>query len=406
MKIMQINSFYNAGSTGKIVFDIHKCLLSNGQDSVVCYGRGSCTEEQNVYKTCSELSAKINRTYSRLTGLKYGGCFFSTHKLISIIKKEKPDIVHIHCINGYFVNIYRIISYLNNHNIKTVLTLHAEFMYTANCGYSLECDKWKTGCGNCPRLKQEIHSFFIDNTSLSWKKMKKAFDGFENLRVVSVSPWLQKRAQISPILKNKKHSTILNGIDTSIFKLNSNKELKSRLGLNNKKIVFHITSNFNDEKNHIKGGFYVLEIAKRFLETNPDVVFLVAGKYQEIKSLPSNVILLGNVEDQNKLSEYYSMADVTLLSSKKETFSMVVAESICCGTPVVGFEAGAPELITIPEFSDFVEQGDVDALTEALKKWLFDVEVDKAQVSDCGNKKYRKEIMGQNYLNLYNELMR
>ena len=85
---------------------------------------------------------------------------------------------------------------------------------------------------------------------------------------------------------------------------------------------------------------------------------------------------------------------------------MVVAESICCGTPVVGFEAGAPELITIPEFSDFVEQGDVDALTEALKKWLFDVEVDKAQVSDCGNKKYRKEIMGQNYLNLYKELMR
>jgi hypothetical protein len=149
----------------------------------------------------------------------YGGCFFSTNKLISIIKKEKPDVVHLHCINGYFVNIYRLVSWLNKSKIKTVLTLHAEFMHTANCGHALECDKWKTGCGKCPRLKKETKSLLIDSTHRSWVKMKKAFDGFENLVVTSVSPWLMERAKQSPILADKNHTVVYNGLDTNVFKL-------------------------------------------------------------------------------------------------------------------------------------------------------------------------------------------
>lgn len=72
--------------------------------------------------------------------------------------------------------------------------------------------------------------------------------------------------------------------------------------------------------------------------------------------------MLGKITDQELLAKYYSMADVTLLTSKKETFSMVTAESLCCGTPVVGFKAGAPEQIAIKEFSEFVEYGDLNSL--------------------------------------------
>ena len=57
------------------------------------------------------------------------------------------------------------------------------------------------------------------------------------------------------------------------------------------------------------------------------------------------------VEDQSELAAFYSLADVTLLTSEKETFSMVCAESLCCGTPVVGFQAGAPEGISLPAVS-------------------------------------------------------
>ena len=145
-------------------------------------------------------------------------------------------------------------------------------------------------------------------------------------------------------------------------------------------------------------------MAKRFLKENSDVVFLVAGKHEKLYDMPSNIIFLDNVTDQNKLAEYYSFADVTLLTSKKETFSMIVAESLCSGTPVVGFEAGAPERITINEFSSFVPYGDEDALFEEIKFWLNKDNIEKTTISDVAKSKYSKEIMIEHYKKIYNEL--
>lgn len=402
MKILQVNCVYKKGSTGKITYDIHSELLKQGIESVVCYGRGEKINEPHVYKTCGEVYSKINHLLSEFTGVMYGGCFFSTNKLIKIIKKEKPDVVHLQCINGYFVNIYRLVSWLKKHDIKTVLTLHAEFMYTANCGYALDCDKWQTGCGHCPRLKQETKSFLIDGTHKSWMKMKKAFDGFnDNLVVTSVSPWLMERTKLSPILNDKKHEVVLNGVNTDVFHFYDTAELRSQMGLNGVKVIFHATPSFDDNINNIKGGYYVLKLAEKMLDEN--VKFVVAGDYPDGLKVPSNVILLGKVSDQELLAKYYSMADVTLLTSKKETFSMVTAESLCCGTPVVGFKAGAPEQISIPEYSSFVDFGNIDLLREEVKKKILsNILIDKLILE--ANKKYSKNKMVVDYVGVYNEL--
>lgn len=401
MKILQVNCVYKKGSTGKITYDIHSELLNQGIESVVCYGRGEKINEPHVYKTCGEVYSKINHLLSEFTGVMYGGCFFSTNKLIKIIKKEKPDVVHLQCINGYFVNIYRLVSWLKKHDIKTVLTLHAEFMYTANCGHALDCDKWQTGCGHCPRLKQETKSFFIDGTHKSWMKMKKAFDGFnDNLIVTSVSPWLMERAKLSPILNDKKHEVVLNGVNTDVFHFYDTAELRSQMGLNGVKVIFHATPSFDDNIKSLKGGYYVLKLAEKMLDEN--VKFVIAGDHPEGLKVPPNVILLGKVSDQELLAKYYSMANVTLLTSIKETFSMVTAESLCCGTPVVGFKAGAPEQIAIPEYSSFVDFGDLESLHEEMKKFLAEsfLKIDIALTSNC---KYAKQTMTENYLKIYEE---
>ena len=220
MKVLQVNVVYRKGSTGKIMADIHEELLRQGHESIVCYGRGEAINEPYVYKTCGELYSKINNAMTRITGVMYGGLSLSTRKLISIIEKEKPDVVHLHCINGYFVNIYKLIAWLKEHKVKTVLTLHAEFMYTANCGSALDCDKWLTGCGNCPRRKQEIRSFWRDGTAISWRRMKKAFEGFNALQIVGCSDWIAERAKSSPILGQIDATRIHNGIRTNNFHSN------------------------------------------------------------------------------------------------------------------------------------------------------------------------------------------
>lgn len=404
MKVLQVNSVYPLWSTGKITHDIHTVLLQKQHQSIVCYGRGPLIDENGIYKICTERLSRINRAWTRISGIMYGGHLYSTCTLIRIIQQEKPDIVHLQCINSAFVNIYKLITYLNKHNIKTVLTLHAEFMYTANCGHALECERWKTGCGNCPRLTQETHSIFFDSTAYSWRRMKKSFEGFNNnLTVVSVSPWLMERAKQSPILANKKHVVIYNGLDTSIFHYysctaNIRKELSIK---ESEKIIFHATPNFTNDPNHIKGGRFVINLAKRM----PHIKFVIAGPtYNNELNIPSNIILLGSITDPTQVARWYSTAHLTLLTSKKETFSMVCAESLSCGTPIVGFQAGAPEQISIAEYSCFIEYGNMDLLQSAVEKFLSQ-DFDKKKIADDAARIYSRENMVYQYIDLYEKML-
>jgi len=393
MKVIQINCVYKKGSTGKLVYDIHNVLLKMGINSIVCYGRGKKEKELNIYKTASEIFSKGRNFLSRYTGKPYGGACLATIKLIKIIKREKPDIVHLHCLNGFFVNIYKLLKFLKISNIKTVLTLHAEFMHTGNCGYSFECDKWLTECGNCPQIKPP----YKDKTKLNWIKMKDAFEGFKNIIVVSVSPWLQERAQRSPILSSLKHKTVLNGVNTDIFKLQDCRPLKRDLGILDEKILLHVTANFTNE---IKGGKYIIELAECYKDKK--IKFILIGNNYKLK-LPNNIIDIGRVENQIELAQFYNLADLTILTSKKETFSMICAESLCCGTPIVGFKAGAPEMISIPEYSEFVEYGNVDLLKTCIEKWL-KKEIKNDTIINEAKNRYSKEIMSKQYIKLYKEL--
>ena len=399
MKILQVNCVYKTGSTGKITADIHSDLQQRGFESIVCYGRGEKVQEPCVYKTCAELYSKANNLFSRVTGLMYAGCFFSTNRLFSIIKKERPDVVHLQCINGYFVNIYRLINWLKKHRIKTVVTLHAEFMYTGNCGHAFECDKWRHGCGQCPRKKKETKSLLLDGTARSWKKMHAAFAGFEqDCAVTAVSPWLMERAKQSPILEKLSHRTVLNGLDTKVFKFTEAKGLRKQYGIGEKKLVLHVTPSFSLDPDHIKGGWYVIQLAQRM----PETVFAVVGSREQMLELPDNVINVGRLEDQRTLAEWYSAADVTLLPSKRETFSMVTAESLCCGTPVVGFRCGGPETIAMEEYCSFGTYGDLAFLEERIKNLP---PATKEKISEEARRKYAKKAMCDGYVEVYRGLL-
>ena len=397
MKVLQINCVYRRGSTGKIVWDLHTSLQARGIQSVVCYGRLQDTEESNVYKTSSEFAGKFNNGLSRLTGLPYGGAGAATRRLLKIILREQPDVVHLQCINGFFVNIYRLVEFLKNSGIPTVLTLHAEFMYTGSCSHAVDCEKWKTGCGNCPQLHAATHSMFLDRTHTAWLKMKRAFDGFDRLTVVSVSPWVQSRAEQSPILAGKRHCTILNGIDTqTVFHPRDCHALREKWGITDEKVLLHVTADF---KNPIKGGQHVLELARRLEKERIKIV--VVGNAGHETVFPKNMIDAGRTENQEDQAAYYSMADLTVLTSRRETYSMICAESLSCGTPVVGFKAGGPEQISLGDYSEFVDYGDLDGLTGCIRRWIGQKHSVGASLAQQAGQVYSKENMCEEYVKIY-----
>lgn len=360
MKILQINNVYGERSTGKLTQIIHEGLLARGHESMVVYGRGKGRQAPGVVRLCPEWYGKANALMARITGLPYGGCWLSTLRLQRIIRREKPDVVHLQCINGNFVNIYRLVGWLKARKIKTVVSLHGEFYYTGNCGSAFACTRWHHGCGNCQDRK---------GAAASWEKMRRAFAGFEKDCVICpVSPWTAERGKQSDILKTLPFRTVYNGVDRRLFCPGGEKA---------KNTVLHVTAHFSPEKGHSKGGWYVLELARRM----PGVTFLVAGRTDKIGDLPQNVKLLGQISDQEALAALYRNSKLTLLTSRSETFSMPCAESLCCGTPVVGFRAGGPERIGLPEFTEFVPFGDLDALEAAVRKGL-DTEWDGEAISN------------------------
>ncbi len=405
MHILQVNCVYKKGSTGKIVADIHQDLQARGIRSTVCYGRGARCADEGVYKTGPEWYAHLNHLLTLANGIMYGGCRLSTERLIRIIKRERPDVVHLHCINGYFVNIYRLVAWLRDAGIPTVVTLHAEFMYTGGCSYTYECEQWRSpeGCGHlpCHRFREFTGGALpADRSAVMWRRMKAAFDGFnKGLLVTSVSPWLMERAQMSAILGDKPHRTVLNGLDTSVFHAYDTAALRQELGPADKPVLFHATPYFNLDPDNIKGSRYVLELAQRM----PQVTFVVAGPHPADLTVPDNVMLLGQVTDQRLLAQYYSMADATLLTSRRETYSMVTAESLACGTPVVGFEAGAPERIALAEYSRFVPYGDMDALQAAVTDLLATPK--DGAIAAVAAATYDRQRMVEGYLTAYETLL-
>ena len=394
MKILLLDVNYKSGSTGKIVYDLKQELEKEGHEVLACYGRGKKVEEKSVMKFAYAFETLIHAFLSRLTGLMGYFSYFSTRRLIKEIEKFEPDVVHIHETHSYFMNHLPLIEYLKKKNIKTVWTFHCEYMYTGNCGYAYDCNKWKNICKNCPDIKRYPKSLFFDFSYKMFLDKKRAFENFNNLTIVTPSKWLKDRTKES-FLKNKRVEVIHNGINTEVFKPKDFTHLITKHNIGNKKVILSVAPDIMSDR---KGGKWVVKLAEQCI--NLDYIFILIGVKDLNEKFPNNVIALGRTENQIELAEYYSLADIFLICSEKETFSMTCAEAISCGTPVIGFKSGAPE--TIFTEAIFVDYGDIKELKKQLEKFLNDQEFfyDR-RISQEGIKKYSKNKMFKNYLNIY-----
>lgn len=398
MKVLLLNCVYKQGSTGKIVASLHDGLLREGLDSFVFYGTGKKVLENNVRRICGTIEHNFNALLSRITGIPFGGVFISNRRIKRFIRTEKPDIVHVHCINGSMVNIYNLLSFLGRNGIKTLVTLHAEFFHTGSCSHAFECQQWIKGCNKCDIYKDSLPSFFFDKSQEAWQKMRDAFASFrkDGLIITSVSPWLMNRAKQSFILGSFENVYIPNGVDTCIFK-------RIPVEKQSRHCVLFVTPHF-EPNNPLdqKGGRFLLEIA--YLCPNYDFIIVASKSSYESEQIPNNVNVLGRVDNQVELAKIYNKSDVTLVLSKRETFSMVTAESLCCGTPVVGYRAGGPESIAIKDFSEFVNYGNVNGIVDAVKK-IIERNYNSCEIEEIAAKQYAFKTVTQLYVNEYKKLI-
>lgn len=398
MKVLFINSVYNWGSTGKIVHSLFKSCEEDGIEAAVCYGRtmtaAKPVPEKNVFKFGLDFETNLHALLTRITGLT--GCFsyFSTRRLIKFMDEFKPDVVNLHEPHAYFLDLKPFFNYLKKHDIPLVYTFHCEFAFTGKCGHPLECENWKRGCGNCPHIKDYPKSMFFDRTA-SMLREKKELLSHQRLIIVSPSRWLADRTAQS-ILKGSDIRVVPNGIDTSVFVPRNAESLKEKLGLEGKKVVLAVAP---DLKMEHKGIDRVLELAGRLKDDS--IRFVLVGKRDANAVYPENVLAVGRTENQSELAEYYSLADCFVICSDMENLPTTCLESVCCGTPVAGFDVGGAKETAPGETGRFCDYGDLDALEKNVRYFLSH-KPDTMMFDDL-REKYSPDGMYRQYKTIYNK---
>lgn len=401
MKILLINSVYNYGSTGKIVAAIHKGLLERSYVSSVAYGRGQVVYEPGVYRIGWNWEFKLHAIHTRLFGTVGHGSIFGTKKLLKYLDHFKPQVIHLHNIHGYFVNVYMLIDYIRKKDIPVVWTLHDDWAFTGRCGYFYECNKWKSGCGNCPNLYEYPSTFFFDRSADEWKNKRKAFSSLPQLVLTPPSQWLADDVRRS-FLSDKFIEVVPNGIDTqNTFYPRDRNVLRQRIGISQTQpVVLTVAPDFTNER---KGGNYIIELAKEVEKDNIRV--LIIGWKSDTNNLPQNVIALPPTQNQHELAECYSAADVFVITSRSENFPTVVLESLACGTPVVGFKVGGiPEQIK-GGCGITIEPGEVGDLRKGVHHILSNSNYfSRDYCRETAVEKYSSQVMIEKYISIYMKL--
>ena len=340
MKVVQINGVSHNGSTGKIVFQLSEVMKRCQIDNyIISSGYKEQRTEERIFFCSSYIGVRLHQCLGTLFGDTGFHSELATLKLIRRLEELKPDIVHIHNIYSYYLHVGILTKYLKNKNIITVWTLHDFWPITGHCVHfeAVECTKWKTRCVNCPQKHSYPYSRFFDCSDKLFKKKKSMFSDWNNLHLVGVSEWVTKNIAES-FLKDKDIRVIRNGIDTKIF---YPKSVEKPQKLRDKFIILSVAMSWSKNK----GLDDLVQMSE--LLADDEILILIGLQDDVIETLPKKIIGLSHTETEEKLADWYNVADVCVSASVEETMGLTIAEAMACGTPAAVYnETALPELIT------------------------------------------------------------
>lgn len=359
-RILSINST-TRGSTGRIMCQISRTAREADFDSYIAYGRGDNSSEEKAIKIGTRADLYWHGLVTRLTG-KHG--FSSTRATKGFLKEVdrlRPDLIHLHNIHGYYLNIELLFNYIKEEEISVVWTLHDCWAFTGHCTHFdfAGCDKWKSQCHGCPEIQSYPKSMFIDYSKKAYERKKKLFTGLKNLTIVTPSYWLKDLVGQS-FLKDYRTIVINNGVDTNIFAPRSAD--KSKYGVASEDfVILGVAAQFTPRK----GLKYFIELSEKLASGTK--IFLVGLNDEQIKSLPESIIGMKRTENIEQLVELYSMADVFVNPTLEDNFPTTNLEALACGTPVITFRTGgSPETID-DTCGLIVDKGDTEGLFNAIE---------------------------------------
>lgn len=402
-KLLQISIEVNSGSVGRIAEQIGEQAMLHGWESYITYARNNLPSSSHTIKIGSKWDVYLHGVMTRIFDNHALSSTCATRNLIKNIKAIKPDIIQLHHIHGYFLNMKLLFDYLSKADIPVTWVFHDCWSVTGHCAHFdyVHCNKWKTECDNCILKRSYPASWVFDRSKKNYILKKQLFNTVKNLTIIPVSFWMETIVRQS-YLKKHRIKVIQNGIDTDIFTPQRNTDtVRKKYNIGQRTMLLGVASTWERRKG--LEDFRELQ-TKIDLDT---VIVLVGLNRKQISKLSEGIIGISRTENVQQLAELYSAADVFLNLTWEDTFPTTNLESLACGTPVITYRTGGSVESVTPNTGFIVEQGDLDGVWQSVK---FISENGKEFYSENCRKRaeklYNKKDRFEEYIQLYSELLK
>ena len=334
-----INTVPN-GSTGGIMMKEHRELLAAGEDSYVFWGRGREAEKPNEMKFASDVEVKLDVLQTRMDGRAGFHSKNATKRLLARLDEIKPDVVHLHNLHGYYVNVEMLFEWLAKHDCNVEWTLHDCWSFKGHCVHFtyLKCTQCQSHCAYgepCSQLHTYPKTFSKASCAWNFDAKKRVFNLVPTCRMKLITPsqWLADLVGES-FLKGYPIEVRHNTIDTSVFKPTPS-DFRERNGISDRFMILGVASPWTERKG--LSDFVRLAGA---LDSNKYVIVLVGLSEKQLKEMPNGIVGLPRTDSSVELAGIYSAADVLFNPTLEDNYPTVNLESEACGTPVVTFDTG------------------------------------------------------------------
>ena len=393
-KIVHINTFPNK-ATGSIMFSVHNELQKLDKwDSYVVWGRGRTPKDKvHEYNMQCGWEIMMHGVLSRIFDNTGFNSDYATERLLQKMEYLMPDIIQLHNLHGYYINVKMLFEWIKHRNIPVVWTLHDCWAFTGHCAYFdyANCNCWKNGCHDCVQKKSYPASLVFDNSKLNWLRKKELFN-YKQLHLVTPSIWLHDLVKES-FLKKLPCSVINNGIDTDVFKPSS---INCHIG--GKFKILGVASEWTPRK-----GLHDFIQLYRMLNHEQIEMTIVGLTSQQIEALPEGIRGMTRTDNIEQLVSLYQEADMFFNPTYEDNYPTTNLEALACGSPICTYRTGG-SIESVNEGNGFVveknELGEVKKIIEERlhsRKMGLHLDIDRKRIS--------KEYMAEQYIKLYNDIL-
>ena len=333
--------------------------------------------------------------------------FPETRRLLQLAPRF-PDIAHLHSLHGSYFDIRAIPEIAAQ--VPVIITMHDAWLLTGHCAQPLGCDRWRTGCGDCPRL--DLYVPIPRDASAQNRRVKREALLGRRVGLATPSRWLMRMVEDSGLAEAPIDARVVpNGVDTRVFSLGDKARARAELGLPQDRTIVAFAAR-SPEDNPFK-DFDTLTEALQTVAAAGDaggILLLAIGGSQEATLMgPAEVRVIPFVDESERMAQFYQAADLYVHASRAESFGLTVLEAMACGTPVVASDVGGiPEIVVDRECGLLARPGDPRELATRIRELLASEQL-RAAFSAAGLERVRSRFtldqQADAYLAWYRELI-